>query len=347
MGRVSARPFIYTHMSCLDNVIGIRAKCTADTPDANLFFEDLTGMNLRKADSATDSRFDSGLDLVQQKINMAIKYVETRVRSFYDPKIRTYSVVDNDVLGIFRDDLREIPQAPFLKGIQLDLCETPHFKLFISRLTLFVNTTGDVDVKVYDLVTGKVLDTITVPAVAGEKVTVNIYKEYESQGNLLNLLVAYDATAIESFDTHLRSSNRNCRNCRNNFRYHNKLYASGAKIATGAEIIHKNVKNSGDTSGLSLTYSLQCSSGDQICSMKNLLAWPLLHKAGQLVLEEMENTTQLNSTVVIYADEIKELREKFEDEFEKSFTEVLENARLPENECFKCKPRIRHATRIP
>ena len=92
--------------------------------------------------------------------------------------------------------------VPKMSVIEVELCNLNSFvDFYLSELSVHVTSTGNVDVLVYDLFQNKLLDTITVAAIANEVVTVFPNKTYSSDRKNLNLIFVYDSTGVNSIQT--------------------------------------------------------------------------------------------------------------------------------------------------
>jgi len=110
-------------IECLNNLIGIRTDCGEQTvSDSGYYIQDLPFINLKVADSIITNQ-SSGFALIQDKINIAGNYLVNDVRTRMLPYFQNRSIIDNQILGYYMDDMNVVPADGTLKGIQLKIVE--------------------------------------------------------------------------------------------------------------------------------------------------------------------------------------------------------------------------------
>lgn len=337
-------------IACLSNLIGIRRPC-GDTPasDSGIYLQDLPYINIKTADAIlTDQQ--SGLDLLQQKLNFATENLQNDFVSKLFPRFAQNSVIENQTAGYYQNNMplnSGIPST--LKGIQLKVMQYPYLSLFLSSVSIFVNHTGQVPIYVYDLIQGKQLDVINVDAVAGEIVQVDIFKKYSTNGQTLNIFIGYDSTGIDSYNSYIFSQGYpGCRACPSYRSYGNRyVWMYSKSIPTTAQKIETNLNSLNDTGGISIMYSLTCTIDRFLCSIKNTLAMPLLYRTAVEILREVKTSSRINSLVVLKKEEVDDLIEWYDGEYHKTLSTVLQNLSLPKDICFTCNRAIRTGVIAP
>ena len=114
-----------------------------------------------------------------------------------------------------------------------------------------MNTTGNVSVYVYDLIQNKLLDTITVAAVAGNISTYWANKTYTSYRKKMHLFIGYDSSAINSYQSTV--SMETCADCGGGIQpYSCNRYVKvvGSKVASASSKILSNTTNMSETGGV-------------------------------------------------------------------------------------------------
>lgn len=339
-------------MNCLDNIIGVAEKCTTGTaPVSGLFVNDLPHITISLADAGVNDETESGIKLIENKINFSQRTIAEEIRNFLLPKIKTNSIVENDNVGFYRDDLKAVAsEAGQLKGIQLRIDEFPYLKLYVHSITLQLDAAVTTDIKVFDLITDTLLDTISITTVADVPTEVIVQKEYLANKQRLNLLFAIDAGVAGTFQTTTSPvSNNDCFDCgrrhhtiRNPF-----VFTKGVKIDDSLQKIQRNLKGIAGTNGLSIHYGLSCHLEPFICNMANVLAWPLLHKVGAELMLELQLSNRLNSIVLIYDETNEFLQQYFDGKYRESMDSILDTIVLPQDMCFTCNQQISTAVHLP
>lgn len=331
-------------IACLENLVGIRTACgTQVTSDSGLYVQDLPHINLKLADAVVTDQ-ESGYQLLLSKINLAGEYLKNDVLNRMAPHFKQVSVLENEQVGYFVENK---PLSPGItdtyKGIQFKVRESPHLDLFISQIRLFSNYSGDIQVKVFDLIQGKELDSITVTAVAGEIVSKDVFKVYKTKGQNLNIFIGYDTTGIDSYKTTLYNPRNypGCTSCMSPYRWGNKyVWLYSQKIGVSDVKVQNSLSGSNDTGGLSIDYSLNCTLDRWVCSMRNTLAFPLWHRAAVEILREVQISTRLNSLVTLKKEETADLMGFYEGQYMNSMDNIFKNLKVPNDICFYCNPRI-------
>lgn len=324
-------------MNCFSGLIGIRGECgTPAAPDSGLYIQDLTGISVRDANKVIHSEHESGFDLLQQKIDFATKYTEQTIRAYVQNKFTLKSSLYSGFAGRYKDNLIVNPSdAGYLRGIQFKMNKDEYHSLFISELTIQGQNTQSENIVIWDLAENRLLDTVPISAVAGQRVSQAIHKEYTSSGKLLNIFIGTDA------DTYKTEMGSNC--CGGSNPY---VTISGKKILSASSKIEGNLEGGLGTSGLSVAYSVNCTFEPLLCKLKSSLAMPVLFRAGYEVMKEMKYSHRLNSVVTVYNEDYDELMNMYDAEFRQMMGEVLENADLS-NKCWKCRKKARPETALP
>lgn len=337
-------------MGCLDNLVGIRG--CGQTPAA-FNVNDLTGINVPDFDQAISLEHKSAIPALQGIISFATSYVTETVNNYLGAKYELKSFIENDAVGYYYEDKPLISaQTGYLTGYEIRVDAAPYTKLFINGLRLFVNHSGAVPVYVYDLIQGKLLDTITVTAVAGEIVDVNeIDLSYATKKQRLHLFIGY-TSIFESYQTAFLSpyagnGGAECSDTTCSKYSNSHVYFSTKKIATGSAKIKSNLVDNTGCAGLSLNYSLQCSFTEVMCNARNIFAMPIMYKAGELIMKELKYSKRLTGIVTAYANDHETLMNDYRNECDKQLANILQNMVLPESECFNCTPKIKSKVAVP
>lgn len=334
-------------MNCLNDIVGIRGLCGGDTTPNSIFYvNDLAGIGIKEADAAMNAEYASAYDLLESKIDLAGDLIASKMQSYFNPRFKGSSVIEQHTVGIFQQNLQVASsQATYLVGKNFYIYRNPYFQMHISKVGLHVDNTGNVDVYVYDLTSNKLLDTITVATTAGEVSYVNISKTYATEGQTMNLFIGYAAT-FDSYKTNLISSG--CVSCRNSNTFSNPyITINSSKVLAASDKIEENLESNNNGDGLSITYSVNCTFEPFVCSVKHLLAEAIWYKAGALIAEELKYSKRFNSVVTLYKTDATELITMYETKAMESLSNVLQNMKLPDNYCFNCNSRVKLTLNLP
>jgi len=329
-------------MSCFQNIIGIKRTCDTTIPISNLYVNDLTGLTVKDADAAISVEYASGVRMIKDKIEFATSLLIQHVKNSAT-KFLSRSVIENVTIGIYKEKNTIASEVGKLKGIQFKLKQYPYFSFNLTAISFFANETKIINIYIYDLVTGQLLDTIPVSATSGQVVNVIVNKVYKSSSKILNLFIATDST-ISHNQADLYKGH--CGGCTDTFN-HNYSYLSYKEIGTGLEVIESNLTGGQSTGGISFNYSLECDIEPFICSIAPSLAMPILYKTGVLLMDEFVYTKRQNAAMTVYKDNHAELKDMYEAEFQSSMNAILSNMIIPKDVCFTCNSSIRHVAIAP
>ena len=336
-------------MACFDDVVALKELCTEATPFSGIYLNDV-GITKAFIDQVITSDYQvSGEDAIQNfvtsKTNQAIRVIKNAIHGKYGNRINSTSLITDHRLGYTQNNLVAVAGGDW-KGIQVTLNNsTNHVNAEISSISLQVNTSGNVDILIYDLYQNKLLYTLPITAVSGEIVTIYPHKVIESYGRPLNLFIGYDATGITSVQTYIRDGQCcGITSCTTSF-----MTAKGVTNSSGT-FTNENMSQINHTAGLSVTYSLNCDSFTWMCDYAQVLALPIAYKAASEICNHaIRNQFQRSSNNVnLNMVQVKEDMDFYEFKFREQIDAVLQNMNLPkESVCFQCKTPARTAVVLP
>ena len=292
---------------------------------------------------------ESGQQVLQNAIDISTEYLLNDVKTRLFPNFKQRSVLENQVSGYYRDNQVISPAVSgSLKGIQIKIVEWPYLSFNPSSISLMVNYTGDVPVQVWDLIQNKLLDTFTVPAVAGQIVSVNVNKRYLTNGQALNLFIGYDSTGIDGYRSYVWNQGiAGCRACMPTSYGNRFVWTSSRTIPIDSQKNQGNLQSFNDTGGLSVSFSLECAIDSFVCSIRQGLAFSLLHRAAMQILQRVKMSTRVNTKVTLRKEEVDNLYLWFEGEYGKGMDNLFKNLDLPNDICFNCNSRINTGISMP
>lgn len=336
-----------TFMACFENIIGIDGQCTPQVPDSGFFLRD-AGIDIRELNDIVGAEYPDGIALANAKINHAASQLINKVRNHFQDQVRQTSIIDGQRLGFYQDNI-VFKSGGDYKGIEIELCNfDSYLDFYVSSVNFHGDFTGNITLQVWDLLQNVQVDSITIPAVANQIVTVPISKSYESRQRKLHLAFIYNSTGINTNTTFI--SHQPCNNCGGGYSRPNVyLYARGVKITAAAQRIAQNFTNEGDTGGLSFIYSINCNSRQWICEKANVLSLALLYlTAVELMEYSLHVTPRLNSRTTIDRERNAERMAIYRDKYENEINSVLKNMKLPDDRtCFSCRKKVANAIVLP
>ena len=337
--------------NCFTDIIGIKGQCGTPTePSSGLYVQDLPFFDLKVADKLLETE-ESNVAFLQDKLNYAYNTVKNEVAVKIAPMFKQKSVLENSSLGWYKEDMNTIAKGAFYRGIKVRIEEYPFLAFKISSIALYSSDfTGNKTIYVFDLKTGQTLDSFEIALIAGEISYVPINRKYLTERQNFDIFIAYDATDVDSFTTTANKPTGGCFTCNRTYDGYNGRYMifDGGQIAASDAKLASNVDYTGYTSGLSIQYTLECSPDGFICSMKDRLAYAMLHKLGVILCEELlAGSKRINSVTTIDKSKAEYLHPIMAERYETALKDALFNLQAPSDICFRCNQGVKSIIRIP
>ena len=333
-------------MLCLENQVLIWDGCT--TKESNkIYINDLPGFDLSIPDYLSTQQVADGMQLMESKRRMASEFVKYEIQNFLNPRAQMATVVANQTAGYYREDRKLINlEANKYKGIQISLENYPYLSLYVNSISVFWDAAITTNVRVYNLTTGELLDTLPITTVANEPTLITVNKEYKNNGQFLNLIFVVDSSLADAYETTILP--KGCTSCFARYELFNQ-YAGGRgiKINQSSTINNQSIQSELHTHGVSVDYSIGCDHDYFICNMANRFALPMFYKFGIEIMDEIIYSKRLNSLTTIHKDDAINLKVEYLLKYQESMNNVLNYIQIPNNICFNCTPFIAINTRIP
>ena len=333
-------------MQCLENLVGIWDGCTTKTP-GKLYINDLPGFDLSFPDYLTTNQVEDGIELLENKRTAAANFLVNEMVSHLNPRSRVGSVVLNATAGIYNKDRQtKALVAGKLRGLQLMISNYPYLKIYIDSVSFFATSSVTTNVLVYDLTSGQLLDSLPITTTANEITTIFVGKEYNNNGQQLNIALLVDASLTNVYESNITIGG--CDSCIFTAeRLNTFANGRGIEIASPGTINYQNVRGISHTNGLTATYSIACDHKYFICSIAGTLALPMYYRFGVELMDEVIFSKRLNSITTIHKDDAKVLKAEYQIKYEEALGNVIKNMILPNNLCYNCTPLIQNVPRIP
>lgn len=328
---------------CLAEKIGIRNVC--EDQNVKFYINDLEGVTLNFTESINDEA-QNGVELLERKKQLAQELIKNDIQNAFGDKIISKSLVESDVVGYYNQDLKTVSSIPGKHGgVLIESNDYTYKEIYISRVFVNLATTTTIDLKVYDLMTGKIIKTVPVDAIANEPVEVNLDLTYYNNNQRVQLFVCWELTQ-DSIDGGVYQ-NGYCSTCGGNQKHSNSYLNFTGGIAEGP-FTKSSFKSSGSIYGLSVEYSLNCSMESFICKNADSLSLPMLYKIGELLMAEARYSDLNNSFVLVNYNQNEELLERFAGLYEETINNVFKRMDTPKNDpCFKCFGAMKRIVNIP
>lgn len=334
-------------INCLRNYIDVWDRCSEKSAN-KLYVNDLPGFSLNIGNSITNEENTDALSLLRKKIDFACEKAESDIRNYLANKVFVNTIINQQTIGIISDNLiQRAAVANTMAGIRVDLMDSPYLSMFVNSFQYFPQTDATIDVEVYNVITGELIETFADWDVIGGQInTLSVQTEYKSNGQPLDLVFVVASAAV--YDVQLWGGP--CGSCRSRSYYgrlNNFAFADQIFFTVGQQPILNNLQSGASTQGLAVNYSLLCDNTDFICSLAPRLKLSMWYAAGIQILEEILFSKRLNTITTIDRARAKELKDEFEAQYQLNLGTVLDNMILPRNPCFQCNPSITRRNQIP
>ena len=332
---------------CFDDLISVRGHCSDQTPTSGYYIDD-AGVGMAELNRYIGPEFTSGEALFLQKKNFAIAVIENQINTHLSAKYVSRTLIEGKRSGFYQDN-QIIQGAPGgLAGIKFRLSNpTSYLRTLIAEVSLQLNYNGDVDLYLYDLIQGSIVQTFQITVLAKQISTIYPQIKIDSSRQLMNMALLYDTTSKPSIKSILNTTG--CSSCSNYSVTTANLQVQGIQIGAADQKIDSSCVPLEHTAGMSVVYSLSCNHRGWLCSISNLLAIPLIYKTCELLMEyALYNTTERVNSLTIIPEKLEERRMLYRDNYDKAIRNVLSNISLPSDaKSFECSQPVRYATMLP
>ena len=338
-------------MICFDNLIGIASGCTPSVPTSGKYLNTLAGVKMTNVSAALTSENSGPVDLLNDIITEATNDVIQEFRTIITPYLYYGSILENDNIGFYKTgNVQEAASVGNYRGIRVKIDHRLHPSLSfnLNSVTLKVDAALDVTVRIFDLMTGKEIDSFVITTVAGVPTIKYLNKKIQTYGQTFQIAIVYDAGVAGTFTTSANpSTGGSCAGCGG--KYTNK-YASfdGVTFPKVSDPIDTNLTTQSGTSGLSINYTLECDAAHHLCSQASILADPIRYKAAEKIFLELQApSTRLNSVVTVQKKEVDYFYQLYAGKYRESIDPILTKWHPPPDECFYCPQKITSRIYLP
>lgn len=334
--------------SCFDNLIGIKSGCSLVTGSSSFYIEDI-GITEKEADMYINSEYRNGSELITDKLAFASELVKKTVSNHFAAHIITKTLIESQNLGEYQDSLNlKSGAVGTLGGINISLVnQNSYFQVYVNSVSLQLSTTQNVNVLVYDLISGTLLDTIVVACTANTISTTYVNKTYQSPKRKLDLIFVYDTEGLSSNTTYI--NNGTCLTCTGGVYRNAYITSSAINLLEASTKIRSSLTGATHTYGLSVNYSVQCSMDNWLCEITNILALPILYKFGEEIMNySLYYSNRQNSKTNIDYERNKERLLMYQTEYNKALEATIKKINLPKGDiCFKCNESVKNVVILP
>jgi hypothetical protein len=332
-------------MGCLADLVSFRDTCggaasgAVDLSTLGMTEKELT--DYMSADNASLS------DFLSDRIAFSEKFLTSDVLRRYASRIIARNFAEVGRIGE-PDENQELltATAGTNGGIALEVsAPVSNVRIDVSRIEVYSDVGGTVNVLVYDLTDGTLVTTIPVVTTA-DQVTVK-------QVNLK--LPVYRKKGRYFFTTSMPTYYKvwahggGCSTCGSSEYKMGNLRAWGARIANASAYAYHNLENVQHTSGLSITATVVCDHTAWLCEVKELVALPLAYKvAEESVNYGIGNVDVFNTRQGLNPEKLAERAAFFNAQYAAAMEKLYLNMPTPSDQtCFDCRRTVTNVISLP
>lgn len=323
---------------CLENLVGIDRRCSSVVPLSGLYLNGENGLpslTQHIAASAMNGETAGPVQFFNQMIGLAEEEIKQKFRVRLLPYMRLNSILEDATAGKY-PVRRRTETVTKQGGWKVDVCSDEYLSFNLHSIVLFWDTTATIDVKVYDMLTGVLLDTYSVDVVADIPTEKIVSKAYGGDHIFLGIVTEGEGNPyrIEA----------NCSNCGGD----DWVDFTPSEMDLAADATDANLRPIGHSYGMLLNYSLSCDPNPFVCNFSALLAEPLRQSAAAHTYRIVQaNMERHNTIVTVKVKEAQYWMDYHQAQFDSLMADILKNVAIPECVCFRCNRMIRKRVAVP
>jgi hypothetical protein len=323
-------------MSCINDILcgsrtilGVRDFADCNQPESGMFINDLPGMSLRNAAAIASEEYQTGANLLKEKIKFAMRAVVNDFQDIIAAHFDFNAIVANRELHYF--DTTLLPSSAQPEGLKLSMWRSEMAKIYIESVYIQVANSGVAILKITD---GDIVKQYEVSLQANVQNKIRI--DYKAQNEDVYLTIA-DAS-LQKFTGNI----------------HNRAYYAqcGGCQGGGDDLVVMGWDGTKETSsyyGIGVAASVRCYEENAICKLLPRMYFLLLYRAGIEIVEESMRSTRINN-VVSFSSDKKEWRNDLWVMYNKEKKNLATNAktflRSLKGDCITCNS-MRHVQSTP
>lgn len=314
-------------MTCLDEIlcgertiIAIKDFDACKNPESKLFINDLPGISLKSASSIASEQYQSGFNLLNHSINMAVRHVYDEMKEQIKPYFDMNSIVETKAFDVFNDTV--IPAANLDRGLVVKRWRSEMAHIYIHELVFKTQFSGNITITLTD---GCDTETYTHTVVAN--CITKLRLDYKAKTEEVKITFNQNAIGVYSCSMYNDMGYNDCR-CGS--------WSSKGLYVTGWNGTAEQAR----CFGMGVVASVKCDFESLFCMLLDQLYFTIWYKAGIVFLKELINSDRINAITLFTKERAKVTLEEWEAEYKKKFETAIKNARMfmmsTKGECISC-----------
>ncbi len=326
-------------MECLTNLVGLDGCESATAP----FTLNQIGYSTNQIEQFMDDSYSTVDEFLTANKRTAAQMLISDFFGMVSGGSFTKQIIDSSIAGLYPDQTLA-DSVSGIRGISLKLYgQSEYWKININAVTLYADSTGDVDISLYNLTTGEILTTKTISTVAGTIASVDFDYVFESNMSAVNLFIGYDTTGVSPYTASV-FLNTCCGK--------KPVCTTSFASVQGAELVspfyYNSVTQKSTTAGLTVAYSIECNNTAYLCSIKSILGLAMLYRTAMCILDySKDSSSQFSQQQTINADGNEDRWTRAEYLYNRELKKIMNQVTLPSNRCFYCSKRVSFKSNLP
>lgn len=324
--------------SCLYDLVQWRDICTSDSP-TSIFINDLPGFPEDAFELLTDKNFDTGEKVWAKLQKRALLKLTTAISTTLNEKFEARTIIETIETGRWKQPFEALPTENYWKGLYLDISGSKNLQIYVQNVQLYTPIAATDSIRVFNLDTGALLDTINFTISAGFQ-TISIEKAYE--GN--RIFLAYDGALIPSREVYQHGESyydEVCEPCKCKV-----TQGYEVKVLKSGDVIYHNLDYE-YSSGMIANYSIQCSLNNWICRNKNHFQLTLQMLLGLEMGVEISASERVNELTLRSEEKLDAFLDYCNNGYKATLKNFLKGVKIKDRICVPCAPKVMKTYRIP
>lgn len=344
---------------CIESLLGLRG-CESAEPSTGLYIDDL-GINQTLLGQLITDQYRNGVELFEDKRAFAWRKLSSDVLTRLTPMMKSDTIIESKRVGQVVSNYANVQTALGLGNyggirLKIDPNTVSYLNFYLADINLAIDSANvNVPVLIFDMTTGKLLETISY---AEGSLDQYIGKTFTSAKRKLDIAIVYQSSMNSAKFTPKKGTCTSCGGGPREAHICPFVDAIGIELTTdGTNVLTS--KSSKYTTGMSITYNVNCDRQGWMCSIGGSMALSLAYATAVEIYNyalTVSPNQRVNTTVVVnrgsnkseLTEGIMAARDIAQTRYNEELGATLQNMRLPDdNHCWDCRKNMKYVTALP
>lgn len=344
---------------CIESLLGLRG-CESAEPSTGLYIDDL-GINQTLLGQLITDQYRNGVELFEDKRAFAWRKLSSDVFTRLTPMMKSDTIIESKRVGQVVSNYANVQTALGLGNyggirLKIDPNTVSYLNFYLADINLAIDSANvNVPVLIFDMTTGKLLETISY---AEGSLDQYIGKTFTSAKRKLDIAIVYQSSMNSAKFTPKKGTCTSCGGGPREAHICPFVDAIGIELTTdGTNVLTS--KSSKYTTGMSITYNVNCDRQGWMCSIGGSMALSLAYATAVEIYNyalTVSPNQRVNTAVVVnrgsnkseLTEGIMAARDIAQTRYNEELGATLQNMRLPDdNHCWDCRKNMKYVTALP